>query len=158
MADKKQAKQAKPAKEGEKAERHFHLIQEGEPKGLFCGKTPKQAANKAFTSIIKAGDDKLLNKEISFTIKECTRGTKHREYHYVGIRQKLDAPIEVQYGGGDKKIKFNFHNKIKKVKPEAKDAPKKGGAKKAPAKKAPAKKAPAKKAPAKKAPAKKVKA
>ena len=122
MADKKQVKQAKqvkqvkqdePVKEGEKAERHFHLMQDDMPKGLFCGKTPKQAANKAFTSIIKAGDDKLLGKMINFTIKECTRGTKHREYHYEGIRQKLDAPIEVQYGGGDKKIKFNFHTRSK---------------------------------------------
>lgn len=65
--------------------------------GRFKGSKPKQAANKAFTSLLKelkeAGEDTLG--EFTFSIKECTRGSSQKIYHYIGKRTKLDEPMEV---------------------------------------------------------------
>jgi len=103
--------------------RYFKLIYNNEIQGRYCGKKPKQAANKAFSSIIK--DCKKtgqqhggVNVDINFTIKECTRNSKHKEYRYVGKRQILDNPVKVEIENADgtiKQIEYKYHNKLQKA-------------------------------------------
>lgn len=104
-------------------QRYFKLIYNNEIQGRYCGKKPKQAANKAFSSIIKdikkTGEQKDgVNIDINFSIRECTRNSKHKEYKYVGIRESLDKPVKVTINNDDgsiKEITYNFHNKIQKA-------------------------------------------
>lgn len=106
-------------------QRYFKLIYNNEIQGRYCGKKPKQAANKAFSSIIKdikktgEGEQKDgVNIDINFSIRECTRNSKHKEYKYVGIRESLDKPVKVTINNDDgsiKEITYNFHNKIQKA-------------------------------------------
>ena len=101
--------------------RYFKAIVEGgEAHGRFSGAKPKQAANKALTSILKSKEQKggSANGEIKFTIVECTRGSKHKEYHYVGKREKLSTPMKVKIGSGPnaKEIVYKFNNRVMKDK------------------------------------------
>lgn len=141
-AGKKDASKKKPVKKAAKAKaapvkadsgvvdddnqkpgsRYFKLVYDGKVSGRFSGNKPKQAANKALTAIIKGiTDGSAVDKEMKFRIKECTRGSKHKEYCYVGERIKLDKPMEVTIGKGAeaKKIVYKFTNKVKKSKEEA---------------------------------------
>jgi hypothetical protein len=104
--------------------RYFKLFYNNEICGRYCGKKPKQAANKAFSSIVKdmkkdgvsvTHDSQL---EVSFTIKECTRNSKHKEYKYVGKRHLLKEPVKVSIENGDgsvKEIVYKFHNQLQKA-------------------------------------------
>lgn len=103
--------------------RFFKLIDENDDStGRFSGNKPKQAANKALTAIIKKmnatnSDVDSIGMSITFKIKECTRGSKHKEYTYSGFRQKLEEPMRVTIGSGDEKkiIEYKFSNKVKKL-------------------------------------------
>ena len=103
--------------------RYFKLIYNDEVQGRYCGKKPKQAANKAFSSIIKdmkkgGNQQGGVNVDINFSIRECTRNSKHKEYKYVGIRESLKEPVKVAINNEDgsvKEITYNFHNKIQKA-------------------------------------------
>lgn len=103
--------------------RFFKLIDENDDStGRFSGNKPKQAANKALTAIIKKmnttnSDIDSIGMSITFKIKECTRGSKHKEYTYTGFRQKLEEPMRVTIGSGDEKkiIEYKFSNKVKKL-------------------------------------------
>jgi len=78
--------------------RYFKLYYNDQFKGRYCVKKPKQAANKAFSSIIKETNTNGQtgnNTEINFSIKECTRNSKHKEYRYVGKRLALTEPVPV---------------------------------------------------------------
>jgi len=80
--------------------RYFKLFYNGQNKGRYCGKKPKQAANKAFSSIIKelngnGQNGGANNQDIDFSIKECTRSSKHKEYKYTGKREVLPEPVPV---------------------------------------------------------------
>jgi hypothetical protein len=80
--------------------RYFKLFYNGQNKGRYCGKKPKQAANKAFSSIIKelngnGQNGGANNQDINFSIKECTRSSKHKEYKYTGKREVLPEPVPV---------------------------------------------------------------
>jgi len=80
--------------------RYFKLFYNGQNKGRYCGKKPKQAANKAFSSIIKelngnGQNGGANNQDINFSIKECTRSSKHKEYKYIGKREVLPEPVPV---------------------------------------------------------------
>jgi len=90
------------------------------PTGRFSGSKPKQAANKALTSILKLreGAGESTKVKIKFSIVECTRGSKHKEYSYVGERVELDKPMEVKIGKGPnaKTIKYRYNNKVFKDK------------------------------------------
>ena len=104
--------------------RYFKLFYNNEICGRYCGKKPKQAANKAFSSIVKdmkkdgvsvTIDSQL---EVPFTIKECTRNSKHKEYKYVGKRHLLKEPVKVSIDNGDgsvKEIVYKFHNQLQKA-------------------------------------------
>jgi hypothetical protein len=104
--------------------RYFKLFYNNEICGRYCGKKPKQAANKAFSSIIKdmkkdgvtVTQDSQL--EVPFAIKECTRNSKHKEYKYIGRRHLLKEPVKVSIDNGDgsvKEIVYKFHNQLQKA-------------------------------------------
>ncbi len=103
--------------------RYFKLIYNEEVQGRYCGKKPKQAANKAFSSIIKdlkksGQQNGGVNVDINFTIRECTRNSKHKEYKYIGKRQVLNNPVQVKIANADgsvKEIEYKFHNKLQKA-------------------------------------------
>jgi hypothetical protein len=161
-AKKAQVKKTTKSQKGGSVEsrvRYFKIVgEEGEKgRGRFSGRKPKQAANKALTSILKEkdGDGESTKGQFKFSIVECTRGSKNKVYSYVGEKVELDEPMTVQIG--DKKITYKHSNVVSKDK-EVNAAAQKGG--KTPRTSAASKKsAPAKKgkaaAPAKKAPANK---
>ena len=103
--------------------RYFKLFYNEEYQGRYCGRKPKQAANKAFSSIIKemkknGNQYGGFNVDVNFSIRECTRNSKHKEYNYVGVREQLNEPVDVEIKNGDgsiKKITYSFHNKIAKA-------------------------------------------
>jgi len=132
-----QAKKAAPKKaavkkeikpEGDEEEnsrtRFFKVVVDGgDPHGRFSGNKPKQAANKALTSILKTreqngGGASGASGEIKFSIIECTRGSKHKQYNYIGQRVKLDKPMKVKIGRGAdaKEIEYKFNNRVMKDK------------------------------------------
>ncbi len=108
--------------------RYFKLIYNEKDQGRYCGKKPKQAANKAFSSIIKelkktGQQNGGVNVDINFSIRECTRNSKHKEYKYIGKRQVLTNPVKVVIENkdsegkkiGTKEIEYKFHNKLQKA-------------------------------------------
>jgi hypothetical protein len=100
---------------GEKKNRHFKCIYEDVVFGRFSGSKPKQAANKALTSLVKSHN---IVDEISFSIIECTRGSKRKTHNYRGKRVKLEEPMVVNVGSGEnmKQITYNFNNDLHKLK------------------------------------------
>ena len=140
---KKAVKKVEKNTEPKTGPRYFKVVLEGNldenAHGRFSGTKPKQAANKALTSIIKSkeksGDG--IDGKIKFSIIECTRGSKHKTYNYVGERVELDNPMEVIIGAkkrgfqseqlldksdveldklGLKRIKYNYNNRVMKDK------------------------------------------
>ena len=103
--------------------RYFKLIYNNNIHGRYCGKKPKQAANKAFSSIIKdfkknGNQTGGVNVDINFSIRECTRNSKHKEYKYIGKRETLANPVKVEIANTDgtiKEIEYKFHNKLQKA-------------------------------------------
>jgi hypothetical protein len=117
------AAESEPAQEETTASgrpvRYFKLTFEGaDPRGRFSGTKPKQAASKALTSIInqrKASSTETVG-EFNFSIVECTRGSKNKQYNYIGECVKLEQPTRVQIKGTNKEIVYNFNNKVRKDK------------------------------------------
>jgi len=102
--------------------RYFKLYYNDNICGRYSGKKPKQAANKAFSSIIKdmkkTDNKEGVNIDITFTIKECTRNSFHKEYKYIGKRLLLKSPVKVTIENGDgtsKDIVYKYHNELKKA-------------------------------------------
>jgi hypothetical protein len=98
--------------------RYFKLDYENEVGGRYSGKKPKQAANKAYSSIIRKKGMVGGGQKIQFSIKECTRGSKQKTYTYDGERIELDEPVQVIIKGadGNKPIEYKFSNKLSKAK------------------------------------------
>lgn len=112
---------AEPVAEDDPRTRYFKVIVDGgDAHGRFSGSKPKQAANKALTSILKTREQTGggVSGEIKFSIVECTRGSKHKQYNYVGQRVKLDKPMKVKIGNGPnaKEIEYKFNNRVMKDK------------------------------------------
>lgn len=116
--------------------RFFKLVtltetgERGSTRGRFSGKKPKQAANKALTSLLKdmkkTDGGKPFEGSINFIITECTRGCgaakRNKLYHYVGERVVLDTPVSVtikgKEGADDKTITYGYTNRVTKLKVE----------------------------------------
>lgn len=100
--------------------RYFRCIIDGKTFGRYTGVKPKQAANKAFTAVIRAngGSTTCINKEFKFQLVECTRGGKKSSHYYEGVRKLLDKPVKVKINnaGNPKEIVYKYTNKIKKTK------------------------------------------
>jgi hypothetical protein len=67
--------------------------------GRFTGLTPYQAANKALSKYYR--ETSKPKKEIQFSIKESTRGSKRGTYTYNGARQKLSEPVKYTISSKD---------------------------------------------------------
>ena len=72
--------------------------------GRFTGLTPYQAANKALSKYYR--ETAKPKKDIQFSIKESTRGSKRGTYTYNGARLKLKDPVKytIQSGGESREI------------------------------------------------------
>jgi hypothetical protein len=101
----------------EKKEKVYELVdfpETGQNYGEYKGKTPKQAARKAFSRLARMS--KLNNsnqKFIVFVIKE--KGGKQKEHKYMGQRVKLaNNGIKIKRGNSTVTIKYkNIVNKYK---------------------------------------------
>jgi len=120
---KKATKKAAPkkAQSGGSKTRYFKVIEGDEdPHGRFSGTKPKQAAAKALTSILRSREEsgESTTGKIKFSIVECTRGSRHKTYNYVGERIELEEPMQVTIGKGAnaKVITYKFNNKVMKDK------------------------------------------
>jgi len=85
--------------------------------GRFTGLTPYQAANKALSKYFR--ENKTIKTEITFSIKESTRGSKRSTYVYSGKREKLGTPVRYSINGPDgvaREIVKEYKNKLTKVK------------------------------------------
>ena len=85
--------------------------------GRFTGLTPYQAANKALSKFFR--ENKTAKSEISFSIRESTRGSKRSTYTYNGKREKLDVPVKYSIKSPDgvaREIVKEYKNKLIKVK------------------------------------------
>ena len=80
----------------------------GESEGRFTGRTPGQAATKAFTSVCRNSNKKTA-KNVPISIRQT--GTE-KVYNYSGSRTKLRQPVEVEVG--DSTITYNYKNKVKR--------------------------------------------
>ena len=107
-------------KGGKSSSRFFKVIVDGnEAHGRFSGMKPKQAASKALSSILKSRDDK--EGKIKFSIIECTRGSKHKQYNYIGERKELKKPMKVIISKGtdkEKTITYKYNNRVMKDLPK----------------------------------------
>ena len=112
----------KPA-DGKKSPRFFKCLFGEDTIGRYKGQKPKQAANKAFTNIIrtliKEKKENPIGKELKFDMVECTRGSQRKCCSYTGVREALDKPLVVtikKTDGPEKTIEYKYVNKISKVK------------------------------------------
>ena len=124
--------------EGGKRKRFFKCVYEGKVHGRYSGDKPKQAANKAFTNIIRTLPEGGVGKKVRFQMKECTRGSNQKTSTYEGERVKLDTPLKIEIKKNTDKpkvIEYKFTNRINKVKEQTQT----GGDKKKVAKKTGAK-------------------
>lgn len=134
----KTAKAAKTAKSGSKtakktvtaskkdtaSQRFFKLYNAdtGESFGRYVGKTPKQAACKGYSQLLRKmrKDGKKVNANTQTTIylRESTRGSSKKLYGYSASRVKLDQPQRheiVKQDGGKKVVEYKHRNTVKKV-------------------------------------------
>jgi hypothetical protein len=92
------------------------MLDDGKPAGRFSGSKPKQAAAKALKALLERRKEsgKATSGKYNYSIVECTRGSKCKEYNYVGEKVKLDEPVTVTIG--DKEITYRHHNEVFKNK------------------------------------------
>ena len=84
-----------------------------EYEGRFTGLTPYQAAHKALSKYYR--ETSKPKKEIQFSIRESTRGSKRSIYTYNGRREKLKTPVEYSIKDGRTIVK-HYKNRLIKVK------------------------------------------
>ena len=123
------AKRAAPAKKTERkkraplpegASRSFRLVEPMEG-GYFKGKTPRQAAAKAYTSLrrkdLSSDSQKGGAYTKEFVIREVTKGCERKTYKYKGQYDRLDTPIErvIKKPEGDIRIVNKFKANISRV-------------------------------------------
>jgi hypothetical protein len=93
--------------------------------GRYTGLTPYQAANKALSKFFRENKNiKTTNNEITFSIRESTRGSKRSTYTYNGTREKLENPVKYSINGLDgnaREIIKEYKNKLTKVKKSESD-------------------------------------
>lgn len=92
-------------------QRYFRLINNitGKTFGRYCGKTPKQAANKAFSSLVKR--NKNINGIINFSIIECTLHSNKSIYKYTGERLNIENGF-TRILRNNNQFQYKFKNKI----------------------------------------------
>jgi hypothetical protein len=104
-------------------ERYFKLINPTTNKtyGRYTGDTPKQAASKAFTKLLRQAKQQgeLIETTMPIHLKESTRGSSRKVYGYEAGRVALPEPQEIvitdKVTGQEKTITYNYRNMIKKI-------------------------------------------
>ena len=93
--------------------RYFRLINNitGKSFGRYRGKTPKQAANKAFTALVKRKRNQYNNGIINFSIIECTRYSDKKIYKYTGERINIENGFS-RISRNNNQFQYKFKNKI----------------------------------------------
>lgn len=96
------------------SKRRFRLV---EPMngGIYTGRTPGQAAQKAFSCLAKK--NKNSKKEISFSIQETTQDSKRKETHYKGKRIKLKEPtvrVIRSRDGTEQEVVYEYKNQVRR--------------------------------------------
>lgn len=115
--------QAKKGAEPVATKRYFKRLDpvDGKMYGRYTGKTPKQAASKAYTKLRKAMREQkqTIPPQTTIYVRESTRNSARKVYAYQAWIVKLKTPQELsipdQDGKEDKEIKYRFRNKVKKV-------------------------------------------
>lgn len=79
--------------------------------GRFQAKTPYAAGSKAVRQLFRLSPKK---KAIRFVLRETTLGSSKKEFHYVGMKQKLDQPRVIERDGTQ--ITINFVYSVKACK------------------------------------------
>ena len=79
--------------------------------GRFQAKSPYSAGIKAVRQLFRMAPKK---KAIRFVLRETTLGSSKKEFHYVGMKEKLDQPRVIVRDG--KEITINFVYTVKACK------------------------------------------
>ena len=73
--------------------------------GRYLSRNPVGAAKKAFNRLCRV--KKIVGRcNMTVTVKEVTRGSKGKEYHYKLLRKKLTVPRVVQRGNVEYVIEY----------------------------------------------------
>lgn len=64
--------------------------------GRFEAKVPRNAGIKATRQLFRLAPKK---KAIRFVLRETTQGSEKKEFHYIGMKNKLDTPRVIERGG-----------------------------------------------------------
>ncbi len=78
----------------------------------YVGKTPMQAAKKAFTLLARNQYDGHAC-ECTFTIQESTQGSNKKRRTYYGKRVELDEPQTIERNGAQYTVRFS--NIVKQI-------------------------------------------
>lgn len=78
-------------------------VKEGDG-GRYTGKTPSQAAKKAGRALLKL----TTKRQVKFTLREMTQGSKKKEYNYTATKLKLDEPKVIQRGDSQITIQYEY--------------------------------------------------
>ena len=95
----------KPVKAGTRMAGRYHITEK---------QNPADAASKAYTALCNKMNKKNASCRCTFTLKETTRGTKHKEYGpYLGTRKKLAKPVIVKFPKGN--VTYTYDSNVKLV-------------------------------------------
>ena len=73
--------------------------------GRFESKTPRGAAVKAARQLFKLAPKK---QELRFVLRESTLGSIEKEFHYTGIKRKLEEPKVIERNGKQITIQYEY--------------------------------------------------
>jgi len=119
----------KKAKDGKKI-RYFKLVEENTKKsfGRYVGGTPKQAASKGYTKLVKKykTTGKSVPKSMVIYMRESTRGGSGKMYAYTASQEKIKSdPVPIKdketgkpilnKDGTPKLIKYEHRNQIRRA-------------------------------------------
>lgn len=111
--------------------RSFKAMLPGSDKfdGRYTGLTPYQAANKALSKYYRGSKEDTPEviaqrsaSEITFSIRESTRGSKRLVYTYNGRREKLKVPVAYKVPNKEELIIKEYKNRLTKIKKNESDA------------------------------------
>jgi hypothetical protein len=95
----------KPIKVGTRMAGRYHIKQD---------QNPSDAAKKAYTALCNKKNKRNAGCKCTFTLRETTRGSKHKEYGpYLGTRKKLSKPIKVKFPKGT--VTYEYDSNVKLV-------------------------------------------
>lgn len=99
----------------EDKQRYFKCYHNGIYFGRFKGRIPKQAANKAFTSLLRKNIKYEYDQNIKFSVIETTKDSDRKSFTYSGKRVNTPSIIvHIKQNGGYKAIQYKHKNIIKR--------------------------------------------